>query len=106
MLRCRMLRHGAHQVNSCVVVGVERAADVDEAAREMIRSSSSRSSGSWPMAPRLALLRVHVHVGARDVQVAAEDERPRPRPCAPRRSASIASRKRILAGKSLPPFGT
>ena len=40
-----------------------------------MRSISARSSGRWPMMPRLPLLRVHVHVGARDVQVAAQDER-------------------------------
>ena len=78
---------------------------VDEAVA-MIRSISARSSGSWPMALRLPLLRVHVHVGARDVQVAAQDERRGPSAATRRRSSSIASRNRIFAGKSLPPFGT
>ena len=33
MLRWRMLRHGGHHVKSRVVVGIERAADVDEVRR-------------------------------------------------------------------------
>ena len=41
----------------------------------MMRSMSARSSGSWPMRFRPPFLRMHVHVGARDVQIAAQDER-------------------------------
>ena len=58
-----------------VVVRIERAADVDEAAaddpleqRALLRQLADRA--------RLSLLRVHVALGARDIQVAAEDERP------------------------------
>ena len=40
----------------------------------MIRSSSARSSGTLADDVRLPLLRVDVAVGARDVEVAAEDE--------------------------------
>ena len=39
----------------------------------MIRSSSARSSGSWPMARGFRSFGMHVHLGARDVQVAAQD---------------------------------
>ena len=105
MLRCRMLRHGAHHVNSSVVVGIERAADVDEAVaddaleqRALLRQLADRR--------RLALLRMHVHVRARDVEVAAQDQRAPVGLRRRRRTASSASRKRIFAAKSLPPFGT
>ena len=70
MLRCRMLRHGGHQVNSSSLSGIERAADVHEPAaddpleqRALLRQLADRA--------RLALLRMHVALGARDVQVAA-----------------------------------
>ena len=58
-----------------------------------------------PDRPRLALLRVHVDVGARDVEVAAEQHR---RAGLPPRAANSrsASRNRIFASKSLPPLGT
>ena len=56
------------------VVGLELAVHVDEAAAEdpldqraLFRKLSDRA--------RLPLLRMHVHVGPRDVQVAAQDER-------------------------------
>ena len=42
----------------------------------MIRSSSARSSGSWPIARGLRSFGCTSRVGARDVQVAAEHERP------------------------------
>jgi hypothetical protein len=103
MLRWRMLRHGAHHVNRLVVVGLERAADVDEPAADDPLEQRALL-GQLADRARLALLRVHVHVGARDVQVAADDQRPGARRSAA--NCSSAARKRIFAGKSLPPFGT
>ena len=41
----------------------------------MMRSSSARSSGSWPVARGLRSFGMHVHVGAGHVQVAAQHER-------------------------------
>ena len=40
-----------------------------------MRSMSARSSGRCPMPFRLAFLRMHVHVRARHVEVAEQDER-------------------------------
>ena len=74
MLRCRMFRHGAHQVNSWSFSGSSARPHVDQAVGDdpfeqfaLVRELADRV--------RLALLRMHVDVGARDVQVAAEDER-------------------------------
>ena len=100
-----MLRHGAHQVNRSAFSGSKRAVHVDEAAAEDPLDQRALL-GQLADAARLALLGMHVDVGARDVQVAAEHERPCRRRASSAANASSASRKRILAGKSLPPFGT
>ena len=105
MFRWRMLRHGAHQVKRPSLSGSTRAPEVDEAAaddpldeRALLRQLADRA--------RLPFLRMDVPVGARDVHVAAQDAA-RARPAGNDAAyPSIASRKRILAGKSLPPFGT
>ena len=104
MFRCRMLRHGGHQVKSPSLSGSKARAEIHQAAAEnalderaLLRKLADR--------PRFPLFRVHVHVGARDVHVAAEHERAA-RGLKRRAYASSASRNRILAGKSLPPFGT
>ena len=86
-----------------VVVGVERPAHVDQAARKQ-PSTGPRSSGrcrsDWACAPS----------GARRAPRARRSgRRTRPRP--PRRAASAAQlrarlRKRSFASKSLPPLGT
>ena len=73
MLRWRMLRHGAHHVNSPSLSG-SSARPTSTRPRPRMRSISARSSGSWPIARGLRSFGMHVEVGARDVQVAAEDE--------------------------------
>ena len=71
MLRCAHVAPRRPPGEQPVVVGIERAADVDQAAaddpldqRALLRELADRA--------RLSLFRVHVAVGARDVQVAAE----------------------------------
>ena len=49
MLRCRMLRHGAHQVNRPSLSG-SSVRPTSTRPLPMIRSRIARSSGSWPMA--------------------------------------------------------
>ena len=99
-----------------VVVGIERAADVDQAAAEdpldqraLLRQLADRA--------RLALLRMHVALGARDVHVAAAatssaaarlvrrgDTRPSPRgtpssPGSPCRRSARRPTRRSVAGR-------
>jgi hypothetical protein len=93
MLRWRRFRHGAHQMKRASSSGCS-AGEVDEAApqdaREDLALLLPLSYGA-----RLALLRVHVAVGARDIEVAAERELSPARVLSPTH-ASSASRKRIL----------
>ena len=105
MLRWRMLRHGAHHVNIWSLSGssarptsTRPCADDPLELLALLRQLADRA---W-----LALLRMHVHVGARDVQVAADHERDARAVQLLGANCSSAARKRILAGKSLPPFGT
>ena len=105
MFRWRMSRHGRPPREHLIVVRIERPADVDEAVaddplelRALLRELADRA--------RLALLRVDVHVRARDVQIAADDEAAAHLRCASAANSSSAARNCIFAGKSLPPFGT
>ena len=75
MLRWRMLRQGAHQVKRPSSSGA-RARPTSTSPSPMICSSSARSSRQLADGAGLALLRMNVHIGARDVQVAADDQRP------------------------------
>ena len=98
MLRWRMLRHGAHQREQSVVVGIERAPDVDEAAAEdafdelaLLRQLADGL--------RLALLRVHVVFGARDVQIAAEHAGPAV--CCERRGVGVQRLEEAHLGREV-----
>ena len=104
MLRCRMFRQGAHQVNRPSLSG-SSARPTSTRPRPNMRSmraappAAGRSraafalSGARPFRPR----DVHVSAAARAGAPVAENDAA---------YASIASRNVILAGKSLPPFGT
>ena len=104
MLRWRMLRHGAHQVNRPSLSGSSVAADVHQPAADDLLDQRALL-GQLADRARLPLFRMHVAVGARDVQVAAEHEQPA---VALERRGERVERleERILAWKSLPPFGT
>ena len=100
-----MLRQGGHHVNSWSLSGSSVRPTIDEALgqqaieeRPFLRQLADDRV--------LALLRVHVDVAVRDVQVAAEHERAVPRAATRPACAMSASRNRIFAAKSLPPFGT
>src|SRR5450756_1251622 len=102
MFRCRMLRQGGHQVKSRSLSG-SRARPRSTRPREMMRSSRSRSSGSWPIASGFRSF------GCTSISVRATFRSPHstigtPEACMACAWASIASRNLSLAGKSLPPL--
>mgnify|MGYP003693735035 CR=1 FL=1 len=73
MLRWRMLRQGGHQRVQVRVVGLQRAADVDEVLAEQAVEKRALL-GSLSDDAGLTLLWMHVDVGAGDVDVAAQDD--------------------------------
>ena len=68
-----MLRHGGHQVKRRVVVRIEGAADIDQVLAQQ-RVEELALLGALADDAGLALARMHIHVAARDVDVAAEHE--------------------------------
>ena len=105
MLRWRISRHGAHHVKSLIVVGIERAPDVDEA----VADDALEQCRALPAAGRshvgLRSFGCTSRIGSRDVQIAADDERQRIGAHFGGEPSS-AVRNCIFAGKSLPPLGT
>ena len=70
MLRSRMLRHGAHQVNRPSLSG-SSARPRSTSPRPRMRSMMRALFRQLADRARLSLFRMHVAVGARDVHVAA-----------------------------------
>src|SRR5205814_1583875 len=103
-LRCRMLRHGAHHVNSPSLSG-SNARPRSTKPWPRIRSTIARSSGSWPIARGLRSFG-WTSRSVRATFISPSSTSARPLAANDAAYASIAVRNCIFAGKSLPPFGT